>query len=78
VGPRFGLIVSKKIDKRSSRRNFIKRRLREIIRTQLLQENGTLLLPYGAIVIVARHASLGASYEEMAQKLVHCFQKGQP
>ncbi|MBY0402295.1 MAG: ribonuclease P protein component, partial [Cyanobacteria bacterium] len=56
----FGLIVSKKVDKRANRRNLIKRRLREIIRTNFLlfhpSENPStfFLNQYQAVVVIAR------------------------
>ena len=76
--PRFGFIVSKKVDKRATRRNRIKRRLREAVRQ-------TLLVPplleqisgYRVIVLIARQAMAEASpevpFEELCRQLRRCF-----
>jgi ribonuclease P protein component len=72
---RFGFIVSKKIHKRAVRRNRIKRRLREIIRTRLLTDYQERLQQYATIVVVARPGSLEASYQQMEEKLVGCFKR---
>lgn len=73
--PRFGLIVSKKIHKRAVRRNRIKRRLREAIRTGLLMTSrADQLSGYSAFVIIARSGSLEATYQEIYSKLIGCFQ----
>jgi ribonuclease P protein component len=71
---RFGLIVSRKIDKRAVRRNRIKRRLREIIRTRLLTPENQGVLDCGVVVIVVRSGILEASYQQIQEKLVQCFQ----
>jgi ribonuclease P protein component len=64
--PRFGFIVSRKIDKRATRRNRIRRRLRELVRTESLFQ---ALTQYRAVVFVARPAALKASYSELKQAL---------
>lgn len=74
--PKFGIIVSKKIDKRASRRNRIKRRIREIIRTRLIPNASQNTLPqYSAIVIVVRSTDTQYTFAEMAQHLEYCFKK---
>jgi ribonuclease P protein component len=70
---RFGFIVSKKIHKRAVRRNKIRRRLREIVRRDLLSRHADLLAPFSTIVIVARDGSLVASYEELRAALLQVF-----
>lgn len=75
--PRFGLIVSKKVDKRATRRNRIKRRIREIIRTVLLPHHAEHLREYRAIVIIARSGCLSASFQEMESRLTGCFRPRQ-
>lgn len=70
---RFGLVVSKKIDKRATRRNRIKRHLREAIRNELLIKCKALLHGYSAVVIVARPPILEASYQEIQTRLLQCF-----
>ncbi len=72
---RFGLIVSKKIDKRAVRRNRIKRQLREVIRTQVLPQCNGVLNRYGIIVIVVRTGILKASYREIQHHLLQCLKK---
>lgn len=72
---RFGLIISKKIDKRAVRRNRIKRQLREVIRTQVLPQCNGVLNRYGIIVIVVRTGILKASYREIQHHLLQCLKK---
>jgi ribonuclease P protein component len=70
---RFGLIVSKKIHKRAVRRNLIKRRMREIIRTELLVNHREQVARFSAVVIIARSGSLEADYATLSRKLIGCF-----
>lgn len=70
---RFGFVVSKKVDKRAVRRNRLRRRLREIVRTRILVEQPAALNTYGVIVVVARAGGLVASYEELQNLLVGCL-----
>lgn len=57
---RLGVTVSRRVSRRAVDRNRIKRRLREIFR----RERG--VLPDGVdVVVVARPAALGASYETL-------------
>jgi ribonuclease P protein component len=75
---RIGFIVSKKVHKRSTRRNRIKRRLREILRLWLLSEaRRSWLADYRCIVVIARSGSVTASYRELETRLVTCFQRRQ-
>lgn len=71
---RFGLIISKKVHKRANRRNKIKRRLREIIRKDIIQADSpsAKLSPFQCLVIIVRSASLDASYETLRQALLTC------
>ncbi len=75
--PRFGLIVSKKVDKRATRRNRIKRRIREIIRTVLIPRYPERLREYRAVVIIARSGCLKASFPDMQTRLTGCFRPRQ-
>lgn len=77
--PRFGIVVSKKVDKRATRRNRVKRRIREIIRTQLLpviaSEPFSWLNHGYFVVILVRQGALSADYDTLASQLMPCFQK---
>ncbi|MDX2084166.1 MAG: ribonuclease P protein component [Candidatus Melainabacteria bacterium] len=76
--PRFGFVVSRKIHKRAVRRNRIKRRLREWVRTQLLPAHAPALSQVAALVVVARPGSLHASYQAMGEALNRCTQRLRP
>lgn len=71
--PRFGLIVSKKIDKRAVRRNRIKRRLREILRLDILPQCSTLLKETAIVVIVTRPAIVHADYATLRAAVLRCL-----
>ena len=71
--PRFGFIVSKKVEKRATRRNRVKRWLREAVRTRLLPEQKDSLKQYRTIIIIARPKSLAAGFHSLADTLVQCF-----
>lgn len=75
AGPKFGIVISKKVHKLANRRNKIKRRLREAIRTQLLVRQAEKLSPFRCVVIIVRTGSLEASYRELNQALLTCFEK---
>ncbi len=73
---RIGFIVSKKVTKKASARNKIKRRMREIFRLWLRsQEERALLTPYRSVVVIARSGSLELSYGDLKTQLEACFQK---
>lgn len=60
AAPRFGFVISKKIDKRATVRNRIKRLLRQAVRERLEK------IPNGFdIVFVVRPNIVGKSYEEI-------------
>jgi ribonuclease P protein component len=70
----FGLIVSKKIDKRATRRNRIKRQLREAIRHYLdSPESACMQRHYRAIIIIARADLLQASFQAIRNRLETCL-----
>lgn len=74
--PRIGFIVSKKVAKKATTRNKIKRRMREIFRIWLQSEDGrTWLEPYRTVVVIARSGSLDVGYAELKAQLETCFQK---
>ncbi len=57
---RVGIVVSKKVAKKATERNKIKRRIREIVRSEVL-EGKTV----GDIVIIAKRSSEKSSYQEL-------------
>jgi len=67
--PRFGLAVSRKVDKRAVIRNRIKRRLREEFRRLRAQ------LPGGAFVVVARAAAARATGPELTSAFRQALRK---
>jgi ribonuclease P protein component len=71
--PKFGLIVSKKIDKRANRRNKIKRRLREIIRQDVIPALLTENRNVGVGIILVRQGVLDASFQELRVSLRKAF-----
>jgi ribonuclease P protein component len=72
---RFGLIVSKKVSNRAVQRNRVKRRLRSLIRENLLLADSEALKPYIALVLIARKEILGASYSEIQKLLLNAMDK---
>ncbi|MEB3288172.1 MAG: ribonuclease P protein component [Vampirovibrionales bacterium] len=77
--PRFGFIVSKKVDKRAVIRNRLKRRYREIIRNQVLPGLSRTRLSLGlrqyrAIVVIVRQASVRADFALLAEHLLKRLQ----
>jgi ribonuclease P protein component len=79
LSPRIGFIVSKKVAKRATIRNKIKRRMREIFRLWLKSDEGRAWLePYRTVVVIARMSSLDATYGDLKAQLEACFQKRLP
>jgi len=72
--PRIGFVVSKKVHKRSVRRNLVKRRLRELVRLCLLTESHQSLAKYRTLVFIARSGSLETSFQDLKQKMERCIQ----
>jgi len=56
---RIGIIVSKKVAKKATQRNKIKRRMRRIVREEILLHNGY------DFVIILKHDAVSANYEEL-------------
>jgi ribonuclease P protein component len=73
--PRIGFVVSKKVHKRAVRRNLVRRRLREMVRTWLLSEKREILLKYRTLVFVARGRSVETPFERLRQKMEHCLRQ---
>ncbi|MBK8190591.1 MAG: ribonuclease P protein component [Vampirovibrionales bacterium] len=71
--PRFGLIISRKTEKRAVRRNLIKRRMREIIRRELLAVHAARLARYRAIVIIMRPPALTKPFETLCALTLRAF-----
>lgn len=67
--PRLGLSVSKKVGT-AVKRNRVRRRLKEIFRSSLAGLPGELDL-----VISARPAAVGASFEELSEEFSRCLRK---
>lgn len=75
---RFGFIVSKKIHKRATRRNRIRRRLRELVRLHLKENQVNGLQGYRAFVFIARPEALGAEFRDLRHKMERCLQNIRP
>lgn len=67
--PRLGIIVSKKVDKRASRRNLIKRKIRESFR--LLSKK----MPPVDIVVLAKDKFAFHSKHIISDSIISCFIK---
>lgn len=70
---RFGFIVSRKISNRAVRRNKIRRRLRELVRTFVIPRYYDRTAPYIAVVFIARKGILDAPYSELQKAVGTCF-----
>lgn len=68
--PRFGFIVSKKIDKRSTKRNRAKRILQEGVARLLPKVKGNL-----DVVILARKTILNSTFSQISSELATLFGK---
>ncbi len=73
VEPRVGFIVSKKVHKKSNRRNLIRRRLRELVRLALRSEQKQRLAKYRTLVFIARNGSLDTSFQDLKSHMERCF-----
>ena len=78
IGPQVGLIVSKKVAKHAVVRNRLKRRMREILRRDLLTPPKPAIVPFRDIVIVMRSASVEAPFSTLQRLLVQCFEAPAP
>ncbi len=67
---RFAFVISVKIDKRATKRNLVKRRLREIIRLRLPKTK-----PGYDILIIAQKGILDLSYKEIEEELLSLLKK---
>ena len=75
IAPRFCFVVSKKVSNRANKRNKMRRRLREIIRTELLKQPVILAKlqqqQIRAIIILARPNIMDVTYEQLKAQVVH-------
>lgn len=71
-GPaRFGFIVSKKVDKRATARNRLRRLLSEVVRLFLAENNRLFPFESGGVdvVFIVRRGALGKSYAQISASL---------
>ena len=69
---RLGFSISKKAARRAHERNLVKRRLREIVRLNVL---GRVRPGRFDAVIVARSPSVEAGFKQLAEDIEHLFTK---
>lgn len=75
---RIGFIVSKKIHKRATKRNRIRRRLRELVRLHLKDNQVNGFQGYRAFVFIARPEALGAEFQDLKHKMERCLRNIRP
>ena len=69
---RFGFVVSKKIHKRAVKRNYIKRRAREVIRRVL---KSGYEFNFKSIIVMARIGALDKSYKQIEDSILNLIKK---
>lgn len=67
---RFGFVISNKIDKRATRRNALKRRLRSIVRELSLLKDG-----FNVVIMVKQNYAFPYNYIEIKKDLEDAFVK---
>jgi ribonuclease P protein component len=75
---RIGFIVSKKIHKRATKRNKIRRRLRELVRLHLQNKQIKGFQGYRAFAFIARPDALGANFQDLKYKMERCLDQIRP
>lgn len=73
---KFGILVSKKIDKRATRRNRIKRLVREAIK-ELLETEASLFNEVDSVILIARPPIANKSLHEVRGQVYGCLKKSQ-
>ncbi len=74
VPTRFGFIVSKKVSNKAVKRNKVKRRLREMVRNNIIPREWPQLNSYITIIFIARRGILEASYNQIQTALMKCLE----
>lgn len=69
---RFGVTVSKKVDKRAVARNKLRRRVREYLRRKI-----SLVCKKGRIVVIAMKGSCELSYDDVSKELNYLLKKAE-
>lgn len=67
---RFAFVVSTKVDKRATKRNLVKRRLREIIRLRLKK-----IRPGYDVLIIAKKGVVDRNYQELEKQIEFLLEK---
>ena len=73
--PQFCVVVSKKVSNKANKRNLIRRRIKSIIQEAGLRESYDLLVPYSAIIIIAKPEALAADYQSLKDAFIRSIVK---
>jgi len=72
--PKVGFIVAKKVQKKATGRNKIKRRMREAYRS-IKKSNIEAVNEFGSIIFIARPAIIESDYIDIYKNIELCLQK---
>jgi ribonuclease P protein component len=75
--PRIGFVVSKKVDKRATRRNRLKRLIRETLRQEILPQAGQRLQAVASLAIILRPGATEYDPAALRQQVHHAFSAAQ-
>lgn len=67
---RFGVVVGLKVHKKATKRNLVKRRVREVLRKHLKS-----IVPGRDVMIMANPKALEADFKDIEAQLLSCFKK---